>query len=62
MTISDVREIMAGVLSDLGYRVRDVANGEAALQLLRDYRPDLLVLDFGMPGANGAEWRYTPGS
>lgn len=51
----DVREIMSSVLSDLGYRVKDVESGEAALVLLNDYRPDLLVLDFGMPGTNGAE-------
>jgi CheY-like chemotaxis protein len=51
----DVRQIMSGVLSDVGYRVREAVSGEAALNLLRDYCPDLLVLDFGMPGANGAE-------
>jgi DNA-binding response OmpR family regulator/two-component sensor histidine kinase len=51
----DVRQIMVGVLSDLGYRVKEAGNGEAALDILRDYRPDLLVLDFGMPGTNGAE-------
>jgi CheY-like chemotaxis protein len=51
----DVRQIMVSVLSDLGYRVKEAGNGEAALDILRDYRPDLLVLDFGMPGTNGAE-------
>jgi signal transduction histidine kinase len=51
----DVRDIMCNVLSDLGYGVREVANGEAALEILKDFRPDLLVLDFGMPGTNGAE-------
>jgi DNA-binding response OmpR family regulator/two-component sensor histidine kinase len=51
----DVRQIMSSVLSDLGYRVREAANGEAALDILKDYRPDLLVVDFGMPGTNGAE-------
>src|SRR6185437_2299538 len=51
----DVREIMSGVLADLGYRVKEAANGEAALDILKDFRPDLLVLDFGMPGTNGAE-------
>ena len=51
----DVREIMLGVLSDVGYHVQEAASGEAALQILTQYRPDLLVLDFGMPGVNGAE-------
>jgi signal transduction histidine kinase len=51
----DVRQIMSGVLSDLGYRVKEAASGEVALDILKDYRPDLLVLDFGMPGPNGAE-------
>jgi DNA-binding response OmpR family regulator len=51
----DVREIMSGVLSDLGYQVKEAGSGEAALDLLRSHRPDLMVLDFGMPGSNGAE-------
>jgi signal transduction histidine kinase len=52
---SDVRQIMFGVLSDLGYEVREAENGEAALGILPDYTPDLMVVDFGMPGSNGAE-------
>jgi len=51
----DVRQIMLGVLSDVGYQVREAANGEAALDILKDFCPDLLVVDFGMPGTNGAE-------
>ena len=46
---------MTGVLSDLGYQVREADCGEAALRILSDYRPDLMVVDFGMPGSNGAE-------
>jgi signal transduction histidine kinase len=52
---SDVRQIMSGVLSDLGYQVTEADNGEAALGILSDYAPDLMVVDFGMPGSNGAE-------
>jgi nitrogen-specific signal transduction histidine kinase/CheY-like chemotaxis protein len=52
---SDVREIMTSVLSDLGYQVKEAGNGEAALSMLKSVQPDLLVLDFGMPGANGAD-------
>jgi len=51
----DVREIMSGVLSDLGYQVKEAGTGEAALDLLRSHHPDLMVLDFGMPDSNGAE-------
>ncbi len=52
---ADVREVMSVVLSDLGYQVMEAANGDAALDILRTGRPDLMVLDFGMPGSNGAE-------
>jgi DNA-binding response OmpR family regulator/two-component sensor histidine kinase len=51
----DVREIMCGVLSDLGYQVKEADSGDAALDILRNHRLDLMVLDFGMPGSNGAE-------
>jgi CheY-like chemotaxis protein len=51
----DVREVMTGVLSDLGYHVREAGDGGTALSILKDLRPDLLVLDFSMPGTNGAE-------
>lgn len=52
---ADVREIMAGVLSDLGYHVEEASSGEAALEIVKHHWPDLMVLDFGMPGWNGAE-------
>ena len=52
---ADVREVMSVVLSDLGYQVMEAANGDAALNILKAGRPDLMVLDFGMPGSNGAE-------
>jgi len=51
----DVREIMSGVLSELGYLVKEAGSGGAALDLLKSHRPDLMILDFGMPGSNGAE-------
>jgi CheY-like chemotaxis protein len=46
---------MFSVLSDLGYQVKEAGDGKSALDILKDFRPDLLVLDFGMPGTNGAE-------
>jgi two-component system NtrC family sensor kinase len=48
---SDVAEVGAGFLRDLGYRVRSVANARAALDALRmDPAVDLLFSDILMPG------------
>ena len=38
-----------------GYEVRTVADGEEALQALREFRPDLVLLDVMMPKKNGYE-------
>jgi signal transduction histidine kinase len=51
----DVRDIVGRVLAELGYNVRQATNGEAALALLGEFNPDLLIVDFAMPGMNGAE-------
>ncbi len=51
----DVRDIVKRVLTELGYVVREAANGEAALGALPEFKPDLLIVDFAMPGLNGAE-------
>lgn len=51
-----VREITAGILSDLGYRIIEAGSGGAALEALDlDRRIDAVLLDFAMPGMNGAE-------
>jgi CheY-like chemotaxis protein len=51
----DVREIVGSFLSELGYDVTPVAHGEAAVTALGQSVPDLLVIDFAMPGMNGAD-------
>ena len=53
---SAVREITAGMLDELGYAVVEAGSGGAALETLQG-RPDvdLMLLDFAMPGMNGAE-------
>ncbi|RPH71611.1 MAG: response regulator [Myxococcaceae bacterium] len=38
-----------------GYEVRTAADGETALQILGDFRPDLVLLDVMMPKRNGYE-------
>ncbi len=53
---SDVRDVTACMLEDLGYHVTPAATGAAALDLLESGAVfDLHLFDFAMPGMNGAE-------
>jgi two-component system nitrogen regulation response regulator NtrX len=47
---ADIRDLVAGILSDEGYAVRTAADSEAALASLRARRPSLLILDIWMQG------------
>src|SRR5882724_966600 len=53
----DVRSYLVETLQDLNYRVREAANGAAALALFdaNPFRIDLLLTDIVMPGLNGRE-------
>jgi len=53
----DVRSYLVETLKDLNYRVREAANGGAALALFdaNPIRIDLLLTDIVMPGLNGRE-------
>jgi signal transduction histidine kinase/ActR/RegA family two-component response regulator len=50
-----VRQLMAESLEAIGYTVTQAADGESALIMLRQARPDLLITDYLMPGMTGAE-------
>ena len=47
---ADIRELVAGILSDEGYGVRTAADSEQALAAIRARKPALLVLDIWMQG------------
>lgn len=47
---ADIRELVAGILSDEGYSVRTAANSEEALAAVRARKPALLILDIWMAG------------
>jgi two-component system KDP operon response regulator KdpE len=49
-----IRRIMRTTLTGAGYEVDDARTGEEALEKIRDYRPDLVLLDINMPGMGGA--------
>jgi two-component system, chemotaxis family, chemotaxis protein CheY len=50
---ASVRRWVADQLSDLDFQVVSVADGEAALKLLRDSPCDLLLTDLEMPNLDG---------
>lgn len=48
-----IRRIMRTALTGAGYEVEDAKTGEEALEKLREYHPDLVLLDINMPGMGG---------
>jgi len=48
-----IRRIMRTTLTGAGYEVDDAKTGEEALEKMRDYHPDLVLLDMNMPGIGG---------
>lgn len=48
-----VRDALRGLLEDHGYVVRCASDGERALALYREHRPDLVLLDVMMPRLGG---------
>ena len=51
----DNLRLLSTMLSDKGYKVRGVINGEMALKAARSTPPDLILLDISMPQMNGYE-------
>jgi two-component system phosphate regulon response regulator PhoB len=51
-----VRELVAFVLERFDFSVTPAANVEEAEALLNDLIPDLIVLDWMLPGLSGVEW------
>jgi len=52
----EIRHFLRAALAEDGFAVREAANGAAALNIARYWRPDLIILDLMMPVMNG--WQF----
>ena len=52
---ADIRQIMKGIIAKEGYEVILAEDGTKALEVAQKEKPDLIMLDFLMPGLNGIE-------
>jgi two-component system, OmpR family, KDP operon response regulator KdpE len=48
-----MRRFMRSTLTKAGYEIDDAKTGEEALNKLREFHPDLVLLDINMPGIGG---------
>jgi two-component system alkaline phosphatase synthesis response regulator PhoP len=48
-------DIVRDYLADAGFRVSTARSGEEAMRHVRSIRPDLVVLDLGLPGVDGLD-------
>ncbi len=62
-----IRRFLCASLEMLGYSIREASTGEEALQVVPAFRPDIILLDLGLPDIGGTEvtsslrtWTQTP--
>jgi CheY-like chemotaxis protein len=51
----DTRSMVRSVLATHGYHALEASSGPEALRAARTLRPDLILLDLGLPGMNGLD-------
>jgi len=50
-----IRFVVSGDLNALGHEVATAADGPSALLSFKERKPDVVILDYNMPGASGTE-------
>ena len=53
--VPDNLKVLSGILKDNGYKIRPVLNGQLALEVAENEKPDLILLDIMMPDMDGYE-------
>ncbi len=53
--IADNREVLRLMLEELSFETREADSGEACLQLVQSWQPDLVLMDLRMPRQGGLE-------
>ncbi len=51
----DVCNILKKILTSKNYEVETALNGETAVEKIRDFKPNVVLLDIMMPGMGGIE-------
>ncbi len=51
----NIRESLKGILQDEGFQVDSAKDGQSAIAMVQEERPDLVLLDIWMPGLDGIE-------
>ena len=49
----DIRDLMRILIEVHGFRVIEAADGREAVDLAREFRPDLILMDLAMPAFDG---------
>ena len=50
-----ITRVLRTTLSTQGYDIRVASDGEMALEIVKDFTPDLVITDLAMPNMNGIE-------
>lgn len=51
----DYRAVLAASLEEKGFHVAQAEDGPIGLEMVESHAPQLILLDFAMPGMNGAD-------
>jgi two-component system CheB/CheR fusion protein len=53
--IDDIRDMLKAIMELDGHQVTTAADGESGYDVIRDQKPDVAVIDIGLPGMDGYE-------